>query len=54
MDKDELVEKYAKLCDFFWRLEHPETPKDGLRHTSARCRALSREVFELLEIEDLR
>ena len=48
MDYD--MDKYTKLCNFFWYLEHPEWEGDGFSHTSDRCRELAAEVFRVFAL----
>lgn len=52
MTDDEIDELYSKLCDFFWRLDYPETPKDGTRHTSDVCRARANEILKIVGLYD--
>ena len=47
---EDLDQKYAELCNFFWYLLHPDYPRDTFLHTFDECRRLTREVFEILEI----
>jgi hypothetical protein len=51
MNETDHTTKYAMLCDFFWRLDHPDWPNDGFMHSSSVCRRRALEVFELLGIE---
>ena len=53
MAQKDMPRDFALLCDYFWRLDYPETPKDGLLHMSDVCRARAREVFELLDLDRL-
>ncbi len=40
--------RYARLCDYFWRLDYPDTPK-GQLHTSDVCRARASCVLAIME-----
>lgn len=51
-EHEDISEKFSRLCDFFWRLDWPETPDDGIRHTSDVCRERASSVFEILGLAD--
>lgn len=41
-------ELFAVICDAVWRGAHPETPEDGLRHTSDVCRRTAVRILGVL------
>lgn len=48
MTDDEITAIYSKLCDYHWRREHPETPDDGLIHTSDESRKFANDIMKIV------
>ena len=51
MTDEEFSMLYSRLCDFFWRLDFLDTPKDGLLHTSDVCRERASAIVKIIGME---
>ena len=50
LTEDAEAELFRILCDYYWRLDWPDTPNDGMQHTSSVCRAKAEATFRELGI----